>query len=205
MSDKLVIIGYSGHSYVIIETAILLQINIMGYCDKNIAMNNPFSLPYLGNESDENFSIEDNWKFIVSIGDNKIRKRIIEKIGRKYFISHIIHPSAQISKSCEIGIGVFINANACINALAKVGDHSIINTGSIIEHECLIGDFVHIGPGTVLAGNVVIGSGTFVGANSVIKQGIKIGENVIIGAGSVVINDIPDNVTVVGNPSRKIR
>jgi acetyltransferase-like isoleucine patch superfamily enzyme len=41
-----------------------------------------------------------------------------------------------------------------------------------------------------------------IGANSVIKEGIKIGNNVIIGAGAVIINDVSDNLTVVGNPGK---
>ena len=34
---------------------------------------------------------------------------------------------------------------------------------------------------------------------------LKIGKNVMIGAGSVVVKDIPDDVTVVGNPARVLK
>ena len=44
-----------------------------------------------------------------------------------------------------------------------------------------------------------------IGANSVVKQGIKIGNNVTIGAGAVIINDVSDNLTIVGNPGRIIK
>jgi len=46
-----------------------------------------------------------------------------------------------------------------------------------------------------------IGNNVRIYANAIIIGGITIGDNVKIGAGSVVINDIPDNVTVVGNPA----
>jgi acetyltransferase-like isoleucine patch superfamily enzyme len=47
----------------------------------------------------------------------------------------------------------------------------------------------------------IIGNGVRIGSNSTILP-VKIGDNVIIGAGSVVTKDIPDNVTVYGNPAR---
>lgn len=42
-------------------------------------------------------------------------------------------------------------------------------------------------------------------AGAIVIGGITIGNNVTIGAGSVVTKDIPDNMTVVGNPARPIQ
>jgi acetyltransferase-like isoleucine patch superfamily enzyme len=47
----------------------------------------------------------------------------------------------------------------------------------------------------------IVGDRVRIGSNSTILP-VKIGNNVIIGAGSVVTKDIPDNVTVYGNPAR---
>jgi acetyltransferase-like isoleucine patch superfamily enzyme len=47
----------------------------------------------------------------------------------------------------------------------------------------------------------VVGDRVRIGSNSTILP-VNIGNNVIIGAGSVVTKDIPDNVTVYGNPAR---
>ena len=69
----------------------------------------------------------------------------------------------------------------------------------------MIEDFVHIAPGCNLCGAVEIAEGTLIGAGSVIIPGVKIGKWSVIGAGSVVVNDIPDNVTAVGNPCRVIK
>jgi sugar O-acyltransferase (sialic acid O-acetyltransferase NeuD family) len=206
---SIIIIGYSGHSYVICDIfeSIISQ-KLIGYCENEEKVFNPYNLKYFGQETSELGlqNIRNNCYFI-GIGRNFIRGKVQKNLQNTYNLYPInaIHKSAVISKMATLGKGIMVGVNVSINALATVGDGVICNTGCIIEHECIIGNFAHIAPGAVLAGNVSIGEQTFVGANSVIKQGIKIGKNVTIGAGTVVIKDIPDNVTVVGNPQRIIK
>lgn len=203
--EKVAIIGYSGHSYVVIDTFESIGSEVYGYFDKNKKEYNPYSLEYLGDENDSSsFEILKSCNWFVAIGDNRIRHKIIITLLSKGLHNPltILHKSSIISKSVTKGNGTILAARSLVNPLATIGNGVICNTGSIIEHECSIGDFCHIGPGAVLAGNVHVGEMTFVGANSVVKQGVIIGSNVTIGAGTVVISDIPDNVTVVGNPGR---
>lgn len=206
MLDNVIVIGYSGHSYVVIDTALTLGLNILGYCEVNRQLKNPFGLIYYGNETEDSFEWKDNVSYFVGIGDNNIRSqvanRIIKKNGK---FTNIIHPSSSVSNSVTLGKGIFMSANVVVNALVNIGNQCILNTGCIVEHECTIGSTVHIGPGAVLAGNVTVGDYTFIGANTVVKQGVKIGNNVVIGAGTVVIRDIADGETVAGNPARRIK
>ena len=51
---------------------------------------------------------------------------------------------------------------------------------------------------------MTIGDHTFLGAGSVILNALKVGRRVTVGAGAVVIRDVPDDVTVVGNPARAL-
>lgn len=207
MSDSsTILIGYSGHAYVVAETALENGIFIIGYSDKQEVELNPFKLDYLGFEKDDHFvGWRENSSFILGIGDNRLRQNIARLIeDKKREIRTIIHSSASVSVNSVIGSGTFINRNVSVNALAMIGKNVILNTGCIIEHECVLEDAVHIAPGAVLAGNVFIGERSFIGANSVIKQGVLIGKDVIIGAGSVVIKDVPDNETWVGNPAKRI-
>jgi sugar O-acyltransferase (sialic acid O-acetyltransferase NeuD family) len=206
---NLVIIGYSGHSFVAIDIALNLNYQIAGYFDNDEKTLNPFDLAYLGKESDpsniDRFLEND---YFIGIGDNKIRRKICNNLSIKIekLPTNLIHPRSIIAKSVNIcENGILIMANATINPLAKIGNGAICNTGCIIEHECQIGDFAHIAPGTVLCGNVSIGENSFIGANSVVKQGIKIGKNTTIGAGSVVVKDIPDDCVAVGNPCKIIK
>lgn len=50
----------------------------------------------------------------------------------------------------------------------------------------------------------IIGDDVFIGAGARVLGGIHIGDRVKIGANAVVIEDVPDNVTVVGVPARVI-
>tara|TARA_B100001063_G_scaffold108838_1_gene101527 strand:- start:3019 stop:3621 length:603 start_codon:yes stop_codon:yes gene_type:complete len=200
MTKKINIIGYSGHSYVCIEIALLNDFIIVGYCDLNNKNENPYELTYLGEEK----NINSEQQVFICIADNTIRKKIYERLPNLNFNINLIHPKSIISNTVHIGFQTLICAGAIINPKVKIGNGCIINTGSIIEHECIIEDFSHIAPGAVLSGNVLIGKGSFIGANSVIKQGVKIGCNVIVGAGAVIIKDILDNTKVAGNPSKII-
>ncbi|MDA9774017.1 acetyltransferase [Saprospiraceae bacterium] len=202
MTDKKnIILAYSGHAYVIVEALKLKGVHNLFYCEDRIKDKNPFNLEYLGPENPGLLN-SNNW--IVGIGDNNIRAKIIEKNSLTNLIT-VVHPSAIISNSAIIEKGVFIAAGAIVNALARIGVGCIINSSSIVEHECVIGDFVHIAPGAVLAGNVIVGKRSFIGANTTIKDGVKIGNDVTVGAGSVVIKDVADGATVVGNPARIIK
>lgn len=204
--NKVILIGYSGHGYVVSEAASIYGYLIIGYVDKLEQSKNPFNLEYLGFEGSKEFK---GWNinagFILGIGDNKLRCEIATKISQNNGkIFSVIHPEAKVASASQIGEGVFIARNASVNPLGKIGKYSIINTGAIVEHECIIEDGAHIAPGAVLAGNVKIGRMTFIGANAVVKQGVEIGENAIIGAGSVVLEDVLANKVVVGNPAREI-
>lgn len=205
MSDKkIAIIGYSGHGFVVAESAMAMGLNMNYYSEFEKKELNPFDLEYLGFENDPFFK---GWNqdldFILGIGDNVLRQKIAQLIvSKNKEILNVIHPSSSIASKVELGSGNFIARNVSISPLATIGNYCILNTGCIIEHECIISDAVHIAPGAVLAGNVKVGERTFIGANSVVKQGVTIGKDVIIGAGSVVLKDVPDNVKIFGNPAK---
>jgi acetyltransferase EpsM len=206
LDRKVILIGYSGHGLVVADTAIENQLKLFGYTDVELVRNNPFKLTYLGNESENDFFEKNkDVKYLIGIGDNKLREKIYNLIvSKKSSVLTLISQYATISKTVVIGNGTFVNRNVSINAFVKIGNNVILNTACVIDHDCQIENCVHIGPGAVLAGNVYIGERTFIGANCVIKQGVKIGKDAIVGAGTVVLCDIPDGKKIVGNPSRFI-
>jgi sugar O-acyltransferase (sialic acid O-acetyltransferase NeuD family) len=206
MKNKSVIIGYSGHAYVLLDILLSQGKTAQGYCEKKQKLDNPYQIDFLGDENDpkviERLVGNDVY---LGVGNNKARAEIYGMLSVLNFkFPFISHQQAFISGTAQVSYATVIMPGSIINAKAQIGVGVICNSGSIIEHECIIEDFAHIAPGAVLSGNVKVGSHSFIGANSVIKQGVSIGSNVIIGAGSVIIRDIADNVKVVGNPQRQI-
>jgi sugar O-acyltransferase (sialic acid O-acetyltransferase NeuD family) len=206
--SNIILIGYSGHAYVVCDILLSANHTIFGYGEKSEKSNNPYHLKYIGDDSQPQvlFDYQSN-PFFIAIGENSIRKKVFDNfIAKELKIINAIHQTAYISHTASLnGVGIMIGAGVIVNPLASIGNGVICNTGSIIEHECIIGDFVHLAPGSVLCGNVSVGENTFIGANSVVKQGVNIGKNCLIGAGSVVIKDVPDFSIIAGNPAKSIK
>lgn len=192
--------GASGHGKVVIEILENSGVTIEGLFDDN---------PEISNLLGYKCSIFDNnqiWNspLIISIGDNKTRKLVANKIGDLNF-GVAIDISSSISKRSVLGHGCVIMPGVSINIGSIIGKHVIINTNAGVDHDCFLEDYVHISPGCSISGNVHIGEGSHIGTGASIIQNIRIGKWSIIGAGSVIIRDIPDFSIVVGNPGRIIR
>jgi len=191
--------GASGHAKVIIDILKSRGLTISGIFDDNIQIKRLLEFKVL---SPYDPKIVGDEKIIISIGDNKTRSLVTGKISTAFGLA--IHNTAFVSGYSSIGPGTVVMPYAVIQSNAVLGKHVIINTSAIVEHDCQIEDFVHISPNVTLCGNVHIGQGTHVGAGATIIPGIKVGEWCTIGAGSIIIEDVPDNVLIVGNPGRII-
>jgi len=199
-----IIVGYSQHSYSIIEELKDRNYHIKGYFDKVQKSFNPYSLKYLGKESEIKTEIAYNSSdFLITIGDIQTRKNIFKVLTQRNLnIGGIICSSSIISNSAEISKTSFVMNRVIIHPFCKIKQNVLINTNAIIEHGTIIGDNCHIGPNAVLLGGVTVGENTLIGANSTILPGLKIGNNVIVGAGSVITKNVPPNQIIKGNPGK---
>lgn len=192
------IIGYSGHAYVVLDILQSQDVPIIGYCDAVEKTFNPFNLNYLGKETDAYpFSILEKTGYFVCIGHNAIRAKVLNQLTTLLHkpAINVIHSQAVCSSLVQWHPegGILVAANAVINAFAKIGKGVICNISCSIDHECVVGDYVHIAPSATLCGSVTVGDYSFIGANAVVKPNITIGKNVIVEAGAIVLQDIPDN------------
>ncbi len=188
--------GASGHAKVIKDILTANNVHIDALVDDNLGLKELQSIPVI-------HSAEGCSPFIISIGSNKIRKMIAERLQTDFISA--IHPSAVISPSASVAEGTVVMQGAIVQADAKIGKHCIINTAATVDHECVIDDYVHISPNASLCGNVQVGEGSWIGAGTTVIPGIKIGRWCVIGAGSVVIKDVPDNAVTAGVPAKIIR
>lgn len=141
----------------------------------------------------------------VAIGGAHGRDRITRTrwlSARGYPAATVVHESAFVASSAEIGEACQILAMSATSACARLGTSVIINTKASIDHDCVLGDGVHVGPGATLAGEVTVGDFAFIGAGATVLPRIHIGEDAIVGAGAVVTHDVPAGIVVIGNPAR---
>lgn len=201
MSESVIVIGKSGHGKVIADIILSSGDKVLGFLDDAYQENETIlGFPLLGRVED--YVKYPDCKFIIAIGNAKIRERIADSLDVSWYTA--IHPSAVVSMlDVEIGEGTAVMANAVVNPSAKIGKHCIINTGSVVEHDNILGDYVHISPKAVLAGTVTVGKSTHIGAGAAVINNLTIAANCIIGGGAAVIGDITESGTYVGVPARR--
>lgn len=195
--DKVFLYGASGHAKVVMDIVRKAYYDVPCLIDDNPAITELAGLPVV-------HSAEGLSPIIVTIGDCQIRRKIVEKLGEREYVT-VIHPCAIKADDVKLGYGTVVMAGAILNPYAEIGNHCIVNTGASLDHDVKIGDFVHVAPHCTLCGEVEVGEGTWIGAGTTVIQGIHIGKDCFIGAGSVVVKDIPDNCLCYGNPARIIR
>ena len=195
-TDKVYLYGASGHGKVIKEILEAQGISVDAFVDDDQGISQICGIPVL--HYSEGLS-----PMIVSIGINKTRKMIVEKLKSQFVTA--IHPSAIVSPSAKIGEGTVVMPGAIINADAVIGKHCIINTGASIDHECVIGDYCHIAPHATLCGQVHVGEGTLIGVGASVIPCVEIGEWCTVGAGAAVVANVPDDKMVVGVPAKELK
>jgi|SRR3990167_1464861 len=120
-----------------------------------------------------------------------------------------IHPEAEIGEGCKIHSHVWIGK-------VKIGKRCKIEAFTFIPELVELEDDVFIGPRVTFTNDkrppsggkywmkTLAKKGSALGAGVIVLPGITIGEGALVGAGAVVTKDVPDGVTVVGNPARVI-
>ncbi|MGD8813804.1 MAG: acetyltransferase [Anaerolineales bacterium] len=210
---KLIGLGAGGHAKVVIE---ILQLKgeheLVGLLDPKQELWNSelLGIPVLGNDDllAELYDRGVRGVFIGlgTVGENNPRRNLfLDAKEHGYQIVPAIHPQAVLSPSARVGEGLTMMAGAVVNAATSLGDNVIINTGAIVDHDCVIGNHVHIATGARLASSVQVDEGVHIGLGASIRQSIHIGRNSVVGAGAVVVDDVPENVVVVGIPAHILR
>ncbi len=201
---KLVILGASGHGKVVADTALMAGWDEAVFFDDawpELKTNGPFSV--LGNTDALSDSSHEFDGVVVAIGDNHIRlKRVQEFLQAGLPVPVLVHPRSYVSGDVFLADGTVVFAGAVIQPSCKLGVGCIVNTAASIDHDCVVADAVHVCPGAHLAGGISVGKCSWIGIGASVNQYLCIGDRVVVGAGSVVVSDIPDGVTVAGNPAR---
>lgn len=202
MSEKVILIGGSGHAKVVIDCIRAAGDTPVGILDDGLAPGTQvLGVPVLG--STDKWQDFTQYCFLIAIGSNAVRKKFARTLEVRWHTA--VHPSAVVSDYASLGQGTVVMAGAVINADARVGEHCIVNTGAVVEHDCRLEDFVHIAPKAALGGNVTLGIGSWIGIGAAVKNNTAVCSRCVIGAGAAVVKDITQPGTYVGVPAKKTK
>jgi acetyltransferase-like isoleucine patch superfamily enzyme len=108
---------------------------------------------------------------IPSFGDSFLREKWVDKLERAgYILPTLIHPSATVSPSAEIGMAVVVEARSIISAGASVGEGVIASSGSVIEAMAKVGEFAHVGAAATVTKNAVIPAYKRISSGAVVRD-----------------------------------
>ena len=207
-TPQLVIYGAGGHGHVVADAARDAWA-ILGFLDDDAAhcaaaaTAGPQEFPAHHVRAEP-----DPWRahhFALGVGDNALREecyRLLKALGLR--LVTVVHPSAIVSPSAQLGEGSVVLPRAVVNAGAQVGEGVIVNSGAIIEHDCRVERFAHISPGVVLGGGASVGERAHVGLGACVLPKVHVGADARVGAGAVVVVPVPEGSTVVGVPARPL-
>ena len=208
IDKKIYILGVGHNTIVYVDLVELCGYEIVGlyhYNDERVG-ENIHGIPII--DSNSNLFKEESLKgrnFAISVGDNKMRKELADKIREKGGnIPNLIHPSSVVSKYASIGEGVVIHANAVVQADAEIKKDTVLSYNCSVSHNSSIGEACYLAFNSTIGAYVKIQENVLIGQSASIVSGKLeyVGANSIIGAGSVVVRNVEANSIVVGNPAK---
>jgi len=195
------VFGCGGHAKVVSEVIEAeARWAIAGYVDRE-----PGAARFLGREvlAEQDFLRDGEGAAVaLAVGENGLRWSLFQACRDRFSFPALVHPSAQISPSCEIGEGTVVMPGAIVNAASTVGSFCVVGSGAVVEHDCRLGDFATLGPRGCLCGGCSLGEGSYVGAGATVLQGTTLGSWSVAGAGSLVCDEVESGTLVVGVPAR---
>ena len=171
-----------------------------------------------------------------SIGEGKIdalmRRAILRSLARSCGSGLQVGSGTAFRhpETFEIGNGVFIGAQACIqgryDGRCMIGDKVWIGPQAFFDaRDIVLEEFVGWGPGAKVLGSthiavpidepivrtdleirpVYVEAWADIGTNATVLPGVRIGKGAIVGAGAVVTADVPPFAVVAGVPAKFLR
>ena len=207
MSKSIYLIGVGNYTEVIIELARDCGYTIEGLYHYNSDRLGDIvdGIEIIGTTQDIFEKDITNQNFGITIGNNNKRATLANKIREAGGTTpSLIHPKATISPSARIGKGCFIHHGAFVWTGSTIDNDCILSPNAFVAHHSKVNSGCSITPYSVVGSYCELEEQVVMGINSNTISNITIGKNTVIGAKANVIRNCEPNVTMVGNPAKKL-
>ncbi|MER6066117.1 acetyltransferase [Streptomyces sp. NPDC001792] len=148
-------------------------------------------------------------RVVICVGnprDYAARARLVRRLdlpADRY--ATVIHPTAVVSATSQIGPGSVLLAHCVLTAAVRVGAHVAVMPQVVLTHDDVVEDHVTLASGVRLGGGARLARGSYVGSGALVREGTTVGAWSLIGMGSTVLGDVPPGEVWAGNPARRLR
>lgn len=161
-------------------------------------------LPVLGDPAVFEPGIGDG--FLLAIGIPKVRRAVAESLlARGAEFLTLVHPTAIVAHSAQIGAGSILCPYAIVSDSASLGRFALLNYHASLGHDAVAGEFVVLSPYATLGGAAHICDDVFMGMHASVGPGRQIGARSKVSANSCALADVPSDCIVFGVPGRVSR
>jgi len=206
VGSEMFILGAGGHAKSVAEVATSAGFTIVGFISPDHEFQELLGVRVLPKLPED---ISRRTEAIgIAIGTNFVREQVWMELSQSIPINRfpvIIHPSAVIAESANIGAGSTIHQNSVVGPSSQIGMFCTINTSSSVDHDTIIEDFASIGPGVHTGGGVHIGQRSHIGIGATLIHNIEVGRDSVVGAGSCATQSVPECTVSVGIPARIVK
>jgi len=165
--NKLLILGAGGYGKTIYEMARQLGCyDKIGFLDDDRSGAN-----ILGGCDEYAQFADENTYMYPAFGRNELRLHWLEKLeGEGIPMPTLVHPSAYVSPTANLGAGTVVLPMAVVNTGVTVGSGCIINIGVLIDHDTILEDGVHLAPGAIVKAENRIPKGMKIDSGMVVEN-----------------------------------
>ena len=217
MKKNLLIIGAGGYGRVILSQCLREDVRgkdweVGGFLDDRQDILDGFKLP-VGIVGDPmTFVPGPSDVFVCALGEPRMKKKYTDPlVARNALFINLRSSNRKLGTEVSLGDnvrlkkGIIFEPRVLVAPETSIGDFVTIGSTAIIGHDVQIGAYSFINAFAFIGSGARIGEFVTIHPHSTILPGLKIGSGAVIGAGSVAVTNVPENVTVFGNPAKKLQ
>jgi sugar O-acyltransferase (sialic acid O-acetyltransferase NeuD family) len=139
----------------------------------------------------------------VGLGEPRPRAELAaELLARGARLATVIHPTAWVAPTAQLGEGVVIAPFAFVGPGAQIDDLTVLNTHASVGHDSVVGRCCVLSPYAAIGGWARLEAEAYLATHAVVTPRKTVGTGSSVSAGSVVFRDVPAGSLAVGNPAR---